>query len=75
MMWVITFAGKPATLEQLHKVERRASGYVLHHADAKQYLAARTKRDTIALFLYNFGFTWAERAAGIGVARIIAGTR
>lgn len=66
-MWVITFKGKPATIEKIYDVERDMQG--VERQERGTYIAAKTKSQTIEMFLYHIGFTWAERAKGIDVKK------
>lgn len=66
-MWVITYKGKPATIEKIYDVERDMQG--VERQERGTYIAASTKRQTIEMFLYHIGFTWAERTKGIDVKK------
>lgn len=68
-MYTITFKGRPASLETIFKAEGRTPTY--HLSDfPDQFLAARTKRGVINLFLYHVGFSWKERAKGIEAQKV-----
>jgi hypothetical protein len=71
-MYVITYKGKPATLDKMHNLEiiKGASAYNMDMRQRDSYLAAPTKQKAIDLYLYHFGYTWKERTAGIHVALV-----
>lgn len=73
-MYVITYKGKPATLDTLYNVEQGPQPYSagyhsLYDYELSSYLTNKTKRECINLFLHYFGFTWKERAQHIDVMK------
>ena len=69
-MWVITYKGKPATLDTLNDAEHMAFRKSRRVGD-RAYIAAPTKHECVALFLDDFGFTWKEREPGIECHKVI----
>lgn len=69
-MWVITYKGKPATLDTLDNAE---PGGMRQHRRVgdRSYIAAPTKRECVALYLDDFGFTWKERDPGTDCRKVI----
>ena len=63
-MWVITYKGKPATIEQLCKVEKITPNW-LNATNEDSLIADIRKAGAIHSYLYFFGFTWRERVKGI----------
>lgn len=77
-MWVVTYREaedyKPRaiTLEALNYVEQCTSnGY--EETESQAILAAPTRKACVALYLYHFGFTWAERAKGVECHHVYGG--
>ena len=66
-MYVITFEKKPATIAQIYTAEGRKPHW---RTESGGYLAAATKKEAVELFLYHIGFTWKERAKGIGCRKV-----
>lgn len=67
-MWIITYRGKAATIEQINGAERYTSqGYETGSNDdeGKEYIVAATKKQAIRHYLNVFGFSWPERAEGL----------
>lgn len=69
-MYIITYKGKPATLEKIYEAERDAVPFHTGTTERESYLAAPSAAKAKALFIYYIGFTWPERAKGIEVARV-----
>jgi len=69
-MFIITFKGRPATLETVYEAERGAVPFHTGTTERESYLAAPSAAKAKALFIYYIGFTWGERAKGIEVARV-----
>lgn len=57
-MYVITYKGKPQTVEQIKSRERKIPYKAAY--DSTPYHAGRTKGDAIADFINHHGFTWPE---------------
>lgn len=69
-MHVITYRGKPATLEKLYSVE---DSVIYDHNLDDSYLVGKTKAATISLYIHHFGFTWKERPEGIDCLKVSVG--
>lgn len=70
-MWVICYKSKPAIYKKIYIVEDRMSKLDnLNHMELESYIACRSKKMAIGLFLHHVGFTWRERAKGIEVKKI-----
>lgn len=70
-MHVITFKGRPATVRELHEAEGKQPSYKILETELESYLATSSESKAKKLFLSWFGFTWAERAKGIDVAKVV----
>lgn len=63
-MYMITYRNKPVTLEKLYHIENQTNGAGYRSCDSHElegYIASRTKRGCIELYIHHFGFTWKER--------------
>ncbi len=52
---------------KVYEVENKHTNYV-ENVELDRYLATRTKKQCIDLFLHHIGFTWRERTKGFDVA-------
>ncbi len=66
-MWVITYKGKPTTLEKLYSLD---GDYLHDHYKDYQYIAAPTKAAAIDMFIFYRGFTWKERFKGVECQKV-----
>jgi len=64
-MWIITYKGKPVTLEKIYKIEELVGISYLNSNELDSYVSANTSRHAKELFLSHIGGEWAERKAGI----------
>lgn len=72
-MYVICHYQKPVTLERLYTLnnDEIAGRWRIDERQYDLYLAHKTKKGVIALYLYHFGFTWTERPEGISALKLV----
>lgn len=66
-MWIITYRGKPATLQTLCDVHGKA---VWGDMNPESAIACRTKKATIESYLYYFGFSWSGREKEVQIREV-----
>lgn len=72
MLYILTYKGKPITLERLHKLENHR--YTNDCQDrGKRYMSASTKSCIVKAYLRLFGWTWPQRTPGIQVSKAWVG--
>jgi hypothetical protein len=68
---VITYKGKPVTLDKLQDLEQ-IKYRNLGKAERKSFIASGSRKATIELFLASLGYTWAERTKGIECEKAVS---
>lgn len=68
MAWIITLNGKPATIGDIAKIDRCL--YSHHTQENMEIVCAISKPRAIERYLYNLGYTWAERPKGVEVMKV-----
>jgi len=69
-MWVITYKGKPATVDTLNSAQPPGC-FRTRYVYSMAYIAAPTKRDCVREYLQHLGFTWKEREPGTDCRKVI----
>lgn len=70
-MWIVTCNSKPATIRRLYIIEKRVPHWSTLDHEMQGYITAPSREKAIELYLHWFGFSWHERAKGIGLSKFI----
>lgn len=72
-MFVITYRGKPATLETLYDLEtlQGAAASRASNEELNAYLTAKTRQRAKDIYVHYFGYTWEERADKVELGEVL----
>lgn len=66
-MWIITYRGRPATMQTLCDAHGKT---VWNDVNPESAIACRTFAATTRSYVHYFGFTWPDRLEDVGIMRV-----